>query len=243
MHACVLMLTANLLLQAPGATPPPGWREATSKALDLTLEGKDLEVIAMWEKWVAQYPKFGEARMMLGAAHESRAKAIRTGRAPGDAATVSNHYKIAILQTRRAIDDAGAQAPFDWMRSLIDMHHPLLGAGPQDEYERLIREAVKRYPADPYAHGYLITMLADQNQPIAAAATAARAAMPKTADARADLAGFIAFHVRDFGRLMNESGLKSLVAEASSLVDEALKMNPKHADALRTKARIAELRK
>lgn len=242
MLAFGFVLTATLLLQSPSDTPP-GFREATGKALDLTLEGKDLEVIALWEEWVAQYPKFGEARMMLGAAHEALAKSIRTGRAKGDAAAVARHYSAAILHTRRAIEKAGPRAPFDWMRSLIDMHHPLLGAGPADEYERLVREGVKRYPADPHAHGYLITMLADQNKPIASAAAAARAALPRTPDARADLAGMMAVHVRDFSRLMPEAGVKALVAEATALVAEALKMSPKHTAALRTKERLDELRK
>ena len=243
MHAFVLVVTASLLLQAPSQTPPPGWRDATRKALDLTLEGKDLEVIAMWEKWVAQYPKFGEARMMLGAAHESLARSIRTGRAPGARADMTKHYDAAISHMRRAIDDAGPGAPFEWMRSLIDIHHPVLGALRGNEYERLVREGVKRYPAEPHAHSYLIAMLADANQPIDAAAAAARAAIPKTADARADLAGSLAAHARQLGPLMPEAGLQAILTEAMSLVNEALKMNPKHGHALSTKTRIEQLKK
>ena len=237
-----VLVVIAVLLQAAAETPPPGWRQATSKALDLTLEGKDLEVIAMWEKWVAQYPKFGEARMMLGAAHESAARSIRSGRAPGGLAARDQHYDAAILHMRRAIDEAGPRAPFDWMRSLIDIHG-LIGVNRPADYERLVREAVKRYPAEPYAHAYLIAMLAERNQPIEAAAAAARAAIPKTADARVSVAGSLASHARDFGPLMPEAGLKAIVAEASALVNEALKMNPKHAGALRTKERIEQLRK
>jgi hypothetical protein len=42
---------------------------------------------------------------------------------------------------------------------------------------------------------------------------------------------------------MPASALQSMVAAASSFVDEALKVNPKHDGALRTKARIDQLRK
>lgn len=242
MMAFALVLTTSLLLQTPADTPPPGWREAMSKALDLTIEGKDLEVVAMWEKWVAQYPKFGEARMMLGAAHESAARSIRTGRAPGGSAARDKHYEAAILQMRRAMDEAGSRVPFDWTRSFIDIHG-LLGVNRPADYERLVHEAVKRHPAEPLAHGYLIALLAERNQPIDAAATAARAAIPRNADARATLASSLAQHARDFGPLMPAAGPKALLAEASSLVDEALKMSPKDAYALRTKSLIEQLRK
>ena len=243
MIGVLLIVTTSLVLQLGVETAPPGFREASDRALDLTIEGKDRDVIAMWEQWVAKYPKFREGRMRLAAAHESLARSIRSGKTPGAAGDVSRHYKIAVSHLSRAIEEAGGAAPFDWMRSLIDMHHTVLGAGPQVEHERLVREAVKRYPAEPYAHGYVMVTLADQGQAIDAAAAAARAALPKTADARADVAGFLAAHIQQFGRLMPESGVKVLVAAASSFVDEALTINPKHADALRTKSRIDQLRK
>lgn len=49
---------------------PPGWSEAMRQSLDLTVAGKHTETIVMFEKWVAKYPNFFEARMMLGGAHE-----------------------------------------------------------------------------------------------------------------------------------------------------------------------------
>jgi len=132
-------------------------------------------------------------------------------------------------------------APFDWMRGFIDIHG-VVGVDRPAEYERLVREAVARYPAEPHAHAYLIALLAQQGQPIAAAAGAARAAIPKTADARVALAGSLAAFVTDFGRL-TASGAQALLAEASSLVDEALKMKPGDEGAVRTRARIEQLHK
>ena len=91
--ASLLVLTARPRALSSGAgpaapqagrpqTPPPGWAETKSKALDLTLEGKDLAVLAMYEAWVAKHPDFGEGHFMLGAAHESVARAMFTSHAP-----------------------------------------------------------------------------------------------------------------------------------------------------------------
>ena len=57
------------------------------------------------------------------------------------------------------------------------------------------------------------------------------------------MAGALAAHVDNFGRLLPASGLKALLAEASSLVDEALTLKPGDAAALRVRARIEQLRK
>ena len=222
-------------------TTPPGWKEAKSQALDLTLSGKDLEAIALYEKWVARYPSFAEAHFMLGAAHESAGRATIGSRVPDARASREQHYDAAILHMRRGLELAGRRAPFDWMRGFIDIHG-VVGVDRPAEYERLVREAVARYPAEPHAHAYLIALLAQQGQPIAAAAGAARAAIPKTADARVALAGSLAAFVTDFGRL-TASGAQALLAEASSLVDEALKMKPGDEGAVWTRARIEQLHK
>jgi hypothetical protein len=243
-----ILTVSSLLCVAPAArqagaaeTPPPGWREAKSQALDLTINGKDLEVIALYEKWVARYPNFAEAHFMLGAAHESAGRATIGSRAPDARASRAKYYEAAILHMRRGLELAGRRAPFDWMRGFIDIHG-VVGVDRPAEYERLVREAVVRYPAEPHAHAYLLALLAQQGQPIDAAAGTARAAIPKTADARVDLAGSLVGFVADFGRLMPASGPQALLTEASSLVSEALTIKPGDEGALRTKARIEQLR-
>jgi hypothetical protein len=240
MKATIICLIA-LILQA-GAAEPPGWREANSKALDLTLAGKELELVAIYEKFVAQYPNFADAHFRLGAAHENVARAAMRSGAKDPIALRAKHYEMAIREMRRGLELAGRNASFDWYRGFIDIHG-IVGVDRPAEYERLVREGVVKYPADPYAHGYMITMLAGKGQPIDAAVKAARAAIPKTADARDSLAGFLAQHVSDFRRLMPEPGVNAVLTEASSLIDEALKMKPGDAGALRTRALIDQLRK
>lgn len=238
----VIVTVCSLLQGAATDTPPPGWRDAKSKALDLTLAGKEREVVALYETFVKKYPTFAEAHFMLGAAHESVARATFGSRAADAVKTRAAYFESAIVHMRRGLELAGPRAPFDWMRGFIDIHG-LIGVNRPEEYERLVREAVKNYPADPYAHAYMLTMLADRGQPIAAAAKAARAAIPKTADARISVAGFVVSHVNDFARLMPASASNALLAEAAAFTDEALKLEPGDAYALKTKARIEELRK
>lgn len=165
-------LVIMLLLMVNGITPsvfagtgssaqtkrpatPPGWSETLRQTLDLTLASKHTEVIAIMETWVAKYPNFYEARMMLGAAHENIARDVRASRAPDAAAKSVPHYETAVAHFRRGLELPGAG--FDAMRALIDIHGPLALNRPA-EYERLVREAVKRYPSEPGAHAYLIAL-------------------------------------------------------------------------------------
>ena len=53
------------------------------------------------------------------------------------------HYEAAVEHFRRALEPPGAG--FDMMRALIDIHG-LIALNRPAEFERLVREAVKRYP-------------------------------------------------------------------------------------------------
>ncbi|HYD08423.1 MAG TPA: hypothetical protein VEC60_22010, partial [Reyranella sp.] len=117
-----LIFVLALALQAAATDAPPGWRAAKDKALDLTIAGKDLDVLAIYEKFAAQHPKFAEAQFMLGAAHEQVARGAVRNKLPDPVATRMKHYELAITHMRRGIDMAGAGAPFDWFRGFIDIH-------------------------------------------------------------------------------------------------------------------------
>lgn len=238
-----LIFLVTLMLQAGAVqTEPAGWRDIKNKAMDLSIAGRDIEVVALCEKFLAQYPNFAEAHMMLGAAHEQVARgAVRSG-AADPLAVRAKHYDAAITEMRRGLELAGNRASFDWMRGLIDIHG-IVGVDRPAEYERLVREAVTKYPAEPHAHAYLLYILANKGQSIDVAAKAARAAIPRTADARVDLAASVASFVNDYRRIMPASGVTALLVEASSLVDEALTLQPGNRDALRTRADIERLRK
>lgn len=233
---------APLALQGAPATPPPGWRETMQKYMDLTLAGKELEAVALFEKFVAQHPNFVEGHFMLAGAHESVARATFGSGAPDAAKTRAKYFESAIVLMRRALEMAGPNVSFDWVRGYIDIHG-VVGVNRPAEYERLVRDAVVRYPAEPYAHAYLLALLAQKGEPIDAAARAARATIPRTADARSAVAGSLASHVSNFRALMPAAGVNALLGEAMAFADEAVKLNPKDAHAMRTKARLEELRK
>jgi hypothetical protein len=220
-------------------TPPPGWKELQSKTLDLTLEGKHLEVLAIYEQWVVKHPDFVEGHLMLAGAHESVARAMRTSRAPDAQATRTKHLETAAVHIRRGLELAGPDDSFWIMRGLIDVHG-VLGLDRPAEYERLVREGVTRYPAEPLAHRYLLVLLATKGEPIDAAARAARAAIPKGPAARVHLAGALVESVRSFGRL-TPALATVLLPEASRLIDEALKLKPGDARALDVRASIHDL--
>jgi hypothetical protein len=217
-------------------TEPPGWSETKRKALDLTLEGKDLAVLAIYEQWVAKHPNFADGHFMLGAAHESVARALLTSRAADAQSTRTKHFEAAAVHMRRGLELAGRDASFDMMRALIDLHG-VIGINRPAEYERLVREGITRFPAEPLAHAYLLALLATKGEPIETAARAARAAIPKGPDARVDLAGALVAEVGNLGRLTHPLA-PTLLPEASRLVDEALKMKPNDAAALRVRGDI-----
>jgi hypothetical protein len=198
------------------------------------VEGKDAEVVAIYEKWVAEYPNFSDAHVMLAGAHDGLARAARLSHGPDAANTSTAHFEIAAVHLRRAVDLEGSNAStFDSMRSLIDVYGPI-GLDRPAEYERLVGEGLRRHPAEPLAHAYVIFLLARKGEPIDGAARAARAAIPKTAQARTELAGVLMAFVRDYG----ETVAVPLAAAARGLVDDALKMNPNDIDALEQKAEI-----
>lgn len=212
---------------------PPGWSEVLRQSLDLTLAGKHSELVATFEKWVARYPNFVEARLMLGSAHENIGREIRASRAPDAAAKSVPHYEAAVEHFRRALELPGAG--FDVMRGLIDIHGPI-GLNRPAEFERLVHEGVKKYPAEPGAHAYLIALLAGKAAPLDEAVRAALVALPKGPDARADLAGFLYQSATDPLQI----GAEAVLRTALRFTDEALKIDPAHKAAMREKARIVE---
>lgn len=212
---------------------PPGWSEALRQSLDLTIAGKHTELIAFFEKWVAKYPDFAEARMMLGSAHENIGREIRASGARDAAVKSVPHYEAAVEHFRRALELPGAG--FDVMRGLIDIHGPIALNRPA-EFERLVHEGVKRYPAEPGAHAYLIALVAGREALLDEAVRAAVVTLPKGADARADLAGFLYQSAKDPLQVSADTVLRT----ALRFADEALKINPAHKGALREKSRILE---
>jgi hypothetical protein len=203
--------------RATPRTPPSGWREATRSTLDMTLAGKHDEVIAVYEKWVARYPNFGEAHTMLCGAYEAKARELLAKRAPDAGFLALNLLEKAAVHARRAFELG--EDPRTAIRGLIDIYGPL-SLNRSDEQERVIREAVKRYPAEPLAHGEFISLLINKGDAIDAALSAARSAIPSAADARLEYAELLLQQAQR----AREPYRAKLLAEVERLTAEAKKL-------------------
>src|SRR6266542_3679547 len=159
---------------AHARTPPAGWREAIGSTLDMTLAGKHDEVIAIYETWVAKYPDFGDAHSMLCGAYEAKARGLLLKRVPDAGFLALNLLDKAAVHARRAFELG--DDPRTAIRGLIDIYGPLSLDRP-DEQERAIREAVKRFPAEPLAHSEFISLLINKGDSIDTALSAARSAI------------------------------------------------------------------
>jgi hypothetical protein len=205
----------------------------------LAAEGKNAEVLALYEQWVAKHPDFGEGHFELGQAHEAIARVMAMSGAPDAQPTRQKHLEASALHRRRALELAGPDAPFRMMRALIELHDHV-GLNRPAEYERLVRESVARYPAEPGAHAYFLALLASKGNPIETAAGAARAAIPKRPEARVELAGALVAHVA-VPSFQSPALAPTLLPEALRLIDEALTLKPGDAEALHLRASIHEM--
>jgi hypothetical protein len=183
MHATVRGGTQRS--DATAQAVPPGWRDATKTTLDLTLAGKHDEVIAIYENWVAKYPRFAEAHVMLAGAYEAKARDLLVKRVPDAGAAALKLFEQSAAQLRRAFALGGD--PRVVIRPLIDIYGPL-GLNRPDEQERAIRDAVGRYPADALAESEFIGLLVTRGEPIDSALASARTALAKDPNARLEYA-------------------------------------------------------
>ena len=179
--------TARGATQRPDAAqaPPAGWRDATRTTLDLTLAGKHDDVIAMYESWVAKYPSFAEAHVMLAGAYEAKARDLLVKRVPDAGGAAMSLFKHSAAHLRRAFELGGD--PRTVVRPLIDIYGPV-GLNQPDEQARAIRDAVGRYPADALAESEFIGLLVARRESIDAALTSARTALAKDPNARLEYA-------------------------------------------------------
>jgi hypothetical protein len=147
------------------------------------------------------------------------------------------------VHLRRAFELGGGDAPEVAIRSLIDIYG-LVGLNRPDEEEKIAREAVVRYPAEPIAHAELITALLKRGaEPEAVKAlAAARAALPKTAEPRFDLAHTLAFRATGpalgFKLTIPLEARMTMARMALEMMDDVLAINPTHRQTLREKAEL-----
>lgn len=220
--------------QAAAQASPPGWTEAARSLSALLMDGKCPEAIALAEQWVAKHPTFAEAHLRLGSAHENIARGFCGGGSrPAPGAARTKQFETAATHFRRAFELGGGESPWITIRVLVDAY--AIGALDRpDEQEKIAREAVGRYPAEPLSHAELIMALLRRgaDADAAKALAAARAALPKTAEPRFDLAHHLAFHAAGRDRVttatMTVESRAAMGRLALGLFDDVLAISPEH---------------
>lgn len=225
---------------------PPGWSETLGKTFDLTIAGKHSEVVAIYEQWVAKYPNFADAHGMLGAAYESLGREALTSRVSDAAFTALKYFETAATHLRHAFDLGGGETPSIAIRSLVDIYGPFRLRLPEQQ-AAVVREALKKYAAEPRAHGEYIKLLmvkGEKPEAVDSAVRAARTAVPKTAEPRLELAALLHQIGEEF---QGAAAAPAMIGEAVNVLDEVLKANPSNlraldrkADALRAQAKLTK---
>jgi len=235
---------------------PAGWTEAGDKMFALLRDGNCPEAIAIGEQWVAKHPSLADAHFRLGSAYENVARGF-CGTRPGEAgpgaagaggasrADRVKQFEKAAVHLRRAFELGGGQYPDIAIRGLIDIYG-LIALDRPDEQEKIAREAVARYPAQPIAHVELITALLKRgaDAEAAKAVAAARAAFPKAAAPQFEIASSLAFRATGPDRLfkltLTREARIAMARMAAEMLDDVLAISPGHKQALRAKTQLVQ---
>jgi tetratricopeptide (TPR) repeat protein len=235
----VLTLTVTLALltvspesgpQAPfkPAGTPSGWAEAREKDSALGLDSRHKERIALLEGWIKRYPAFPDAHARLGAAYESVGRDLIATRVAANVEEGRKYLELAATHFKRALDLGGDENRDITIRAMAELlaEQPF-GLSRPAERDAFVREMVKRYPQEARSHVELMRVLLEAGKLDEAdkAFTAARTVVDRTADARAELAEGT---WPDLRTLPENPAQVRLFAHALAVVDEALKMDPRH---------------
>jgi hypothetical protein len=215
---------------------PPGWSDTLAKTLDLTIAGKSREVLTIYEDWVARFPDFADAHLMLGSAFENLGMEALKNRGPDSGLTALKDFETAATHFRRAFDLGGGETPSIPIRALVDIYGPSR-LGLPEQQNAVVREALIKYPAEPRAHSEHIKLLmvnGEQPEAIIGALRAARTAIPKAPERRIEFAALLQQIGTEFA---GATAAETVVSDAVTLLDEVLKTNPSDRKALEEKAR------
>lgn len=229
---------------APAAAPvPAGWPAAAKTMSTLLMDGKCPEAMALAEQWVAKHPNFAEAHLRLGSAHENIARGFCGGGRPAPGPARTKQFETAAMHFRRAFELGGGETPWITIRALVDLYG--FGALDRpDEQEKIARDAVVRYPAEPVAHAELIISLLKRgaDADAAKAVAAARASLPKAAEPRFDMASKLAFQASGLDPVskltLTREARTAMGRVALGMFDDVLAIRPDHKRARQEKAEL-----
>lgn len=224
----VMCLTAPGFGQSPGkptvgtaaTSRPPGWEATKARVMELGLDGKNQEMVALLEPIVAKFPGFVDGLFWLGAAHENVGRDLmRTN--PTLAAA---RLETAASYYRRVYDLGGGEYSDALIRGLIDLYD-----GPLKQpatWKALILDARTRYAAEPIVHWYFAELLIREGRTaeLPAGFKVARAALPAAPpDARLAFASLLTSLAEHTASIPVKT---TIAAEAEAYASETLKNHP-----------------
>jgi tetratricopeptide (TPR) repeat protein len=233
--AIIIVIGSSILgQQSPQTTssrPPAGWAGVIEKDSALGLDGKHKERTVILEGWVKRHPAFPDAHARLGAAYESLGRDLVATRAGTNVESGRKYLELALTHFKRALDLGGDVNRDVTIRATADLlsDHPF-GLSRAAERAAFVRDMVRRFPGEARAHVELLRVLleARQHAEADAAFTEARTVVERTADARAALVEGI---WPDLKSLPESAAQAPLLRHSHAVLDEALKMDPRHYDA------------
>lgn len=212
----------------PRSAPPAGWAAAAEKDSALGLDSKHKERIAILEGWIKRHPAFPDAHARLGGAYESLGRDLIATRATANVESGRRYLELALTHFKRALDLGGDVNRDITIRATAELlSDQPFGLSRPAERAAFVGEMVKRFPQEARAHVELLRVLLENRKLDEADAgfTAARAVVARTADARSTLAEGIWPALET---LPESPAQARLLAHSHAVLDEALKMNPRH---------------
>jgi hypothetical protein len=219
---------------AAQAPPPAGWDAVVERDTALGMDGKHRERITILEGWVKRVPDFADARLRLGGAYESLGRDLLSHPTKPDAVDGLAYFDRAIAEFRRGLDLGGGTMPDVTIRALVDLLSLLRRS---DERAAFVKDMVGRFPGEPRAHVELARWHLESGRvaEAASAVSAGRSAVPRSADALMALAEGI---WPDIQALPDGADQQRLASLAGSILDDALKLDPKNTYALILKEEV-----
>jgi len=224
-----MMLLSSLVIVAL-AQVPAGWESLQLQCIELRLDQKYDESVALLEAYRQKWPKFDGVYGELGRVHAEAGRAIAP-RSAASRAERHRHLEAAVRSYERVLE-LSPEPPRAAQLELADLNGPFELDRPAD-YERYSRRLVEKNPAVLMFQTRLATLLADSGRLTEAAGVLhdARAVTPEQYPSNAR--GALALHMTSLVRSNPSLPLptvRQLVDDALAISEEESARNPKDPD-------------
>lgn len=217
------------------AQAPAGWNDLERKGVQMIIDGKAVEAVALFQKFVAANPDFGDGHSMLASAHSAAAEALEEA-GPGEAARRKRHLETAAIHYRRTLELTHVNRTLN-LRSLAESYGPG-GLNQPVEAEKYARLTLGAYPAMWDAQALLAWALAETKRTEAATASLQRARAATALEDRLKLG--VALAELAWKPATSIAAARVLLAEAVAIGDDAITNTPANGQAYMFKSLVLQ---